>query len=341
MKAPELSELDRQLLGRIQSSFPLVQEPYAQLAHDLGAASDEVHRAILGLRRSGVIRRIGGSFVPAPLGHLSTLVGSRTDPDCLEAVAAVASAFPEVTHNYERDGEYNLWFTVIAPAAARLEQILQSVRGAAGVRAVHSLPCLRVFKIRVRFDFGGGSPGAEERDLETPDAAPGLGAPMPLDDVDRRLICRACGDIGESVTPFADVAGGLGLEPRELLGRLGRYRAAGAMRRFGAVIRHRTAGITGNGMSVWNVPEADVERVGSLLARRPEVSHCYERPRIPGWPYNLFGMVHGVDRERCGAAVEAMAAEVGIADRQLLFSGREFKKSSMVYFPTSRGACAS
>lgn len=330
MTSPQLSPGERELLTRIQSGFPLLHDPYAALASGLGDTADRVHASLLRLRRDGIVRRIGGSFAAGALGHLSTLVAARVVRDQLAAVAAVASAFPEVTHNYERDGEINLWFTVIAPGRERLGHILGCVRQAPGVLALHDLPAQRLFKIRVDFHLADSPAPASARPDD--DAAVGP-APLELDTLDRRLICRACGDIGDARTPFASVAAAVGSTEADVLARLGRYRQAGALRRFGAVLRHRAAGVTANGMSVWNVPDADVPRVGDLLAARPEVSHCYQRPRFADWPYNLFAMIHGRDQAACLALAASLAAAAAVGDYRVLFSGREFKKTSMVYFP--------
>jgi len=152
-----------------------------------------------------------------------------------------------------------------------------------------------------------------------------------LDDLDRRIIRRVCGDIGESLHPFRQMAQELGIEEAQLLARLQRYAETGTLRRFGAILRHQKAGFVANGMSVWNVPDADVDRVGRQMAQHREVSHCYERPRPPGWPYNLYGMIHGRTREECRAVADRISREVAIDDYQVLFTVREFKKTSMVY----------
>jgi DNA-binding Lrp family transcriptional regulator len=242
-----------------------------------------------------------------------------------------------VTHNYERDGLYNLWFTVIAANRGRLDGILADVRYGPGVEAVHELPALHTFKIRVDFDFGpargahGAAPGPADDTPEMLDTAP----PLPLDAADRRLIARACGDIGAAAQPYAELARETGLAEAALLERLRAYRAAGALRRFGAILRHQKAGLTANGMSVWDVPAANVLAAGRRMATVPEVSHCYERPRIPDWPYNLYAMIHARSPAACRAVAARIGRQTGIATCDLLFSRREFKKTSMVYFQSA------
>jgi len=152
-----------------------------------------------------------------------------------------------------------------------------------------------------------------------------------LDELDRRIITRLCGDLGESLDPFGVIAAELGITRDDLLARLRHYQETGTMRRLGAVLKHRDAGFTANGMSVWNVPADQVERVSAIMTRRPEVSHCYERPRLPDWPYNLFAMIHGQTEAACRAVAAGIAADAGLTDYDILFSLREFKKTSMVY----------
>ncbi|MHB9108987.1 MAG: siroheme decarboxylase subunit beta [Armatimonadota bacterium] len=152
-----------------------------------------------------------------------------------------------------------------------------------------------------------------------------------LDELDRRIIARLCGDLGESLDPFGEIAVELGIEREELLARVRRYQETKRMRRLGAVLKHQNAGFTANGMSVWNVPADQVERVSQVMMRQPEVSHCYERPRLPDWPYNLFAMIHGQTEADCRAVAARIAAAAGMDEYDMLFSVREFKKTSMVY----------
>ena len=150
------NELEQKILNLIQEDFPLCSDPYGVLAGQAGCTRDEALQAVRKLRSSGVVRRIGGSFAGNKIGHISTLVACRVSPERIEAAAARASSWPDVTHNYERDGTYNLWFTVISPSQERVDEILSNVAACDGVEAVHSLPAGRTFKIRVKFDVAEG-----------------------------------------------------------------------------------------------------------------------------------------------------------------------------------------
>jgi len=149
----ELSSVEKAILEMIQTAFPVSADPYTEIGAAVGCTREEAHARVVDLRRRGVIRRIGGSFAADKLGYVSTLVASRVAPESLEEAAAVAGSFSEVTHNYQRAANYNLWFTVIAENQARMNEILDFVRRVPGVQAVHSLPALRTFKIKVDFKF--------------------------------------------------------------------------------------------------------------------------------------------------------------------------------------------
>jgi len=152
-----------------------------------------------------------------------------------------------------------------------------------------------------------------------------------LEDTDARLITRACGDIGDSLYPFREIAAELGMTEEAVVERLKSFKSKGMLRRFGAMLRHQVVGFEANGMSVWNVADPDAAKAGRKLAERPEISHCYERPRMPDWPYNIYAMIHGHTEEGVLAVARRIAEDLAADDYDVLFSVREFKKTSMVY----------
>lgn len=155
---------------------------------------------------------------------------------------------------------------------------------------------------------------------------------MNLDELDKKIINALSGDLSDSKEPYRDIAAQLDISEAELLERIRRYREKGLLRRFGAMIAHRVAGVDANGMIVWDVPEGRIEQIGRKLASAPEITHCYARPRSPRWPYNLYTMVHGRTRAFCEEVAERLSGEVGIERYKLVFSTREFKKTSPRYF---------
>ncbi len=343
-----MTPLQRHILDMIQDGFPLTPDPYAVLADSLACATDTVYTAVMDLRREGIIRRIGGSFVASALGYRSTLAAAKVDPACLESVAARVSAWPEVTHNYERSAEYNLWFTIIARGNPAVQTIIDDVQGYAGVKSVISLPAIRMFKLRVTFQIGetdasaqvgtppsvshGSQAGAWRSRERIDDSRGGCATPVPrpTDAIDRLIIPRLSGDIGEDRHPFRESARAMGLDEAIVLERLHDYLKRGMMRRFGAILRHRRAGFRANGMCVWNLPHRQVEPAAATLCARDEVTHCYERVRAADWPYNLYAMIHGHTEQEVREIAETVAVGPDTPPYRLMFSLREFKKTSLV-----------
>ncbi|MEJ5357266.1 MAG: AsnC family transcriptional regulator [Desulfobacterales bacterium] len=154
MPGPETDwdEIDRRILNRIQSDFPTDPRPYLVLGAELGLSEEEMIRRVRRLKAKGLIRRIGGNFVPDRLGYVSTLCAARVPADRLPAFIEAVNRHPGVTHNYLRENAWNVWFTFIAPTMADIEEKLERLRTETGVTEILNLPATRVFKIRAQFD---------------------------------------------------------------------------------------------------------------------------------------------------------------------------------------------
>jgi DNA-binding Lrp family transcriptional regulator len=150
-----------------------------------------------------------------------------------------------------------------------------------------------------------------------------------MDELDTRLLKLTQDGIPLTHSPFADVAKELGMTEEDVVDRIKHLQMNGFIRRFGASIGHRAIGITANAMCTWNVPDELVEEVGAVMAGFSEVTHCYERPRYPDWPYNLFTMVHSYTRDDCERVAKEISLATGISDYNLLYSVREFKKTGV------------
>ncbi|MFA6450519.1 MAG: AsnC family transcriptional regulator [bacterium] len=148
-----MDDTDRNLLNMLQREFPIEERPFAALADRLGIGGEEVLSRIEKLRGEGLIRRLGASLNPRKLGYTSTLAGARVKPENVDAAAEYINRFPEITHNYERNDEFNMWFTVIAKDEAEVEAVLNDIRANAGVEELIDLPATRIFKINVKFEL--------------------------------------------------------------------------------------------------------------------------------------------------------------------------------------------
>ena len=155
---------------------------------------------------------------------------------------------------------------------------------------------------------------------------------MQLTNLDKTIIARLQGDLPVAKDPFGAIATEVGLTTDELLKKVNGYLESGVMRRLGTILRHHQAGFTANAMCAWVVPSERVEEVGEVMATFREASHVYLRPTYPDWPYNLFTMLHGKSQTDLEAIAQAISARTGISDYELLYSTREFKKTSMNYF---------
>ena len=345
--------LQTRVLDVIQSGFPLQGDPYGVIGGQLGAARDDVLAAVAALRREGSIRRLGASFNSQKLGYSSTLCALAVAgaPEDVDRAAAIVNAYPNVTHNYLRNNRYNLWFTIIARGADEVARILAEIQRDTGCPDALNLPATALYKIRVDFsdmkkgDHAGRGKGPGQKrhgHAEATDAAPvrAFDADDPLDVALVRWAQEDIAGAGElpDAEPFATAAariaaelGDAGIDEQRVLERLRDFKAAGVIRRFGALVAHRKMGFAFNGMTVWDVPADELDEQGRAFAAKPYVSHCYARPRSDDWPYNLYAMIHAKTDDELDERVAELERESG-RRAQVLVSSREYKKSSMRYF---------
>ena len=149
---PNLDDTDKAIINRIQSEFPIISRPFLTVAEELDLTEKEVLERVARLKKEGIIRRIGGNFVPGKLGFVSTLCAARVPADKIERFAEVVNRYPGVTHNYQRDNHYNVWFTFISPSMDEIEANLKKITTETGVNDILNLPATRVFKIKAQFD---------------------------------------------------------------------------------------------------------------------------------------------------------------------------------------------
>jgi len=354
MKRHVMDSLDKKILTEIQSGLPAEERPFDALAARLGIGADELLDRLRRLARAGVIRRIGPVFDSRRLGYASTLVAARVPPERLAEVAARVSRLPGITHNYERRHAWNLWFTLTAPSAEAIEQALDELRRETGIREFHSLPAEAVYKIRVQFDLAGeigeASPISNSPrqcrgiNHDIPRQCRGInhGIPRQCHDIPRP--CRGLSESQKELVrlvqdglalerePLADAAARLGWTPAHVAEQIRQWLASGVIRRFGAVLAHRDVGYAANGMAAFRVPAERADEAGRRAAECAEVSHCYRRPAMPDFPYNLYAMIHGRSEAEVLAAAARMAEDSGAEAHEVLFSVREFKKIAMRYF---------
>jgi DNA-binding Lrp family transcriptional regulator len=258
----------------------------------------------------------------------------RVHPDRLEAAAAVVNSHPGVSHNYQRDHAFNLWFTLAVPPASSLEWTAQRLHEMAGADSTRMLPTLRLFKIGMQLDMEGssGAEREESRDVaysENRRPAAGRDGLRPLDIA---VIRELQVDLPLIPEPYGPMAGRLDIPEAALFGAAQRLKEEGYLRRMAAVLYHREAGFAANAMGVWVVPSERTEEVGQIMGTFKGVSHCYLRPTYPDWPYNIFTMVHGQKEKDCQDLISAISRATGIREYALLYSTKEYKKVRLRYF---------
>jgi len=150
---PPIDKIDRAILNRIQSNFPITPRPYLSIAESLGFSEKEVLTRLDRLKEKGIIRRIGGNFVPEKLGFVSTLCAAKVPEEKIDHFASVVNRYPGVTHNYQRESHFNVWFTFIAPSMKEIEQNLEKISQETGIHDIITLPATKVYKIKAHFDL--------------------------------------------------------------------------------------------------------------------------------------------------------------------------------------------
>ncbi|MDQ3850744.1 MAG: Lrp/AsnC family transcriptional regulator [Actinomycetota bacterium] len=329
--AVALDELDRRLLNLMQGRFPLQVRPYAAVAAEAQVGEEEVLRRVQRLLDERIIRQVTPIYDTRALGYGSMLVAAKVDPEHPWRAAKVINSHPGVSHNYLRNHEFNLWFTIAVEPDSRLGlqgtlDVLQERTGAASIR---QLPTLKLFKIRMDLEMQADTRAlASEGVAQAPAQLQGV----PYDELDRQVVRATQGDLPVVPEPYAPAAARLGMGQVELLEHLAEMRERGILRRVAAILYHRRAGFSANGMGVWSVPDERIEELGPRMASFRGISHCYQRPTYEDWPYSIFTMAHGRSKEECDAILDAIAEEFAITERATLYSSTEFKKVRLLYF---------
>ncbi|MEJ7892612.1 MAG: AsnC family transcriptional regulator [Solirubrobacteraceae bacterium] len=329
--AVPLDDTDKQLLNLLQGSFPIARRPFAAIADAAGLTEDDVLERTAYLLDKRIIREITPIFDTRALGYESMLVAAKVDSEHPHRAAQVINSHPGVTHNYLRNHEFNLWFTLAVEPGSPLgmQGTLEVLREKTGAESIRQLPTLKLFKIRMDLEMEGTTKSlSTEGVAEAPVELEGV----PYDDFDIAVIRATQGDLPVTAEPYAPAAAELGITEGALLEHMAGMKERGILRRVAAILFHRRAGFSANGMGVWVVPEGKIEEFGPRMASFRGISHCYQRPTYEDWPYSVFTMAHGRSKEECDAILDSISAATGIRERATLYSSTEYKKTRMIYF---------
>jgi DNA-binding Lrp family transcriptional regulator len=329
--AVALDDVDRRVLNVMQGKFPLEPRPYAAAGKLAELSEDEVMARVRKLLADRIIRQVTPIYDTRALGYGSMLVAAKVDPVHPWRAAKIINSHPGVSHNYLRNHDFNMWFTLAVERDSKLGlqgtlDVLQELTGAESIR---QLPTLKLFKIRMDLEMEGDTKSlSTEGVAEEPVELDGV----PYDELDVAVIRATQGDLPVVAEPYAPAAAQLGMTQAALLEHMSGMRERGILRRVAAILYHRRAGFSANGMGVWKVPDEQIAELGPRMASFRGISHCYQRPTYEDWPYSIFTMAHGRSKEECDAILDAIAGEFAITERATLYSSTEFKKIRLLYF---------
>ena len=324
-----MDNLDKEILNEIQWTFPLTSQPYHAIAKKFGVSLETVKERLIHLKKIGVLRQLSAIFDTRKLGYKSSLVAMEIESEKLDFVAQQINRHPGVSHNYERNHQFNLWFTLAVPPGSDLKTEVDKFSKLKGIKKVRLLPTIQLFKIGVKLDMVEEKkhdikPSEEKKKIRQEKFVP--------TEEDKAFIRELQKDLDIVDNPFSKAAQNLGISEQQIFEKLKHYEDIGVMRRFAAILRHRDVGFVANGMIVWRVPEDRITEVGEKLGSFPQVSHCYQRPVYPDWPYNVFSMIHCKSEDEAHEVAKIIQNQISVDDYRILFSAREFKKTRVEYF---------
>jgi DNA-binding Lrp family transcriptional regulator len=319
--------MTQEILSRIQKKFPLTHKPFATIAQELNTTEEKVLKILNQEKEASIIRQTSAIFDTKRLGYKSSLVAFKIAPQKIDKAVEIINAHPGVSHNYERNHEFNIWFTMaVAPdSQLGLEKTIAILAELTQADDYIMLPTLKLFKINVKLNTTG-------KDEKKEKVKKVVHKEIELTPLHHQIIQKVQYDIDFVSEPFKETIDTLNISYETFFNILSELQESGMMRRFASILNHRKAGFNANAMVVWDVDEDNGERIGENAAAFSAVSHCYLRPKYENWPYNLFTMVHGKTTEETNAIIEEMAQEIPSKSHMPLYSSREFKKVRIEYF---------
>lgn len=322
-----------EILYRVQKNFPLCKKPFEEIANELNITENEVLRILQEEKENNVIRQTSAIFDTKKLGYKSSLVAFEIKEENIDAAVEILNSHPGISHNYERNHSYNIWFTIaIAPnSKSNLEDTIKLLATLTKAEDYIILPTLKLFKISVKLDTTNKQEKKEKIEKKVLKS-------LDLNDFHYSIIKEAQNDIAIVSEPFKDIIEKLDISYDQFFSTLKDFQEAGVMRRFACILNHRKAGFNANAMVAWDIEEGEEgEKIGEIAASFSAVSHCYLRPKYPTWNYNLFTMIHGKTKEDTQSVIDSISKEIEYKSNMPLYSSREFKKIRITYFSDEFG----
>ncbi len=336
-----INQLQQDIINNFQRGLPLCGKPYQEIAKQLSSTNisyteSDIFSAIKELDDIGVISRIGPVFDHKKAGA-STLAALAVPPEELDKVAGIVNQFDQVNHNYAREHDFNLWFVVTASDPVALNNTITRIEVLTGL-PVLVLPMEASYHLDLAFSINITNTLSQQVNTEHQACYQETASNSEISALTetqksqlRNLIEKG---LPKSLTPFAELAEKINVDEPQVHRQIALWQEDGLIRRFGLVVKHRKLGFNANAMVVWNVPEKQIDNIATRLAKCPEVSLCYQRPRrLPDWPYNLFCMIHGRDRDVVLKQIAQITEELALEhiEKDILFSFKAYKQNGAQY----------
>ncbi len=341
----KLTQLQQDIINNFQKGFPLSSRPYLAIAQKLkcnhGELSEQaVFTALSDLDYLGVTSRIGPVFDHKKAGA-STLASLAVDEENLDKIASIVNQFEQVNHNYARSSHfdktnYNLWFVVTASDPVALNNTLTRIELLTGL-PVLVLPMEASYHLDLAFAInitGNASPIVNNAHPVSTSSESEL---TEIQKSQLRKLIEA--GLPNLLQPYEKIAQAINVTEQQVLAQITNWQQTGLIRRFGLVVKHRKLGFNANAMVVWNINSEQVDVVATKLSKRPEVSLCYRRPRRGlDWPYNLFCMIHGTDKELVLQQIKEISEQLSLTkiEKDILFSFKAYKQKGASYLRGKR-----
>ncbi len=328
-----MEDLTEKLLNDFQRNFPLNPMPFEQIAVALNTSTEVVIEKLKELQAKGAVSRVGPVFSPNTVG-VSTLAAMAVPADKLEQIAEQVTAYEQVNHNYEREHTFNLWFVATSDNHDTLQHTLRQIEKQTGYKVL-SLPLLKEYHI----DLGFRMDLKDRSDIDKVDVTTTTPAPCFITAEAQLASAEDLIEVIQSglplvARPYQEIAERLGWSEQLVIEKLKTMVDGGIIKRLGIVVRHHELGYRANAMVVWDVDDDQIDQLGQQLGQQDCVTLCYQRPRmLPEWPYNLFCMVHGRNREEVLECIDTMTEGLCLENtpHTVLFSGRRFKQRGAIY----------
>ncbi|MCK4711160.1 MAG: Lrp/AsnC family transcriptional regulator [Gammaproteobacteria bacterium] len=324
--------LEIAFVNKYQGGFPVCEQPYSIIASELGTNEATLISTIEHLLKDGWLTRFGPLYDAKQMGGGLTLAALSVPENKFEKVTAIVNAYDEVAHNYRREHKLNMWFVVATETEQAVLNVISDIELKTGLK-VFNCPKLQEFYVGLKLHINEqGQVDTVPMDLAQSKADHFSVEPILPNEFERKIIAATQAGLPLVSEPYEQIARQLDSDTAYVIKSIHALLKSGIMRRIGAVPNHYKLGLRGNGMTVWDVPDELVSEVGAKMGAMDFVSHCYERPRhLPDWPYNLFAMVHGSDKEQALKKMVVMETELYPYNfrHDVLFSSAILKKSGL------------